>query len=376
MSNGDISFSTEHLDTNQRIEAFKGYVLANYPSATPIDFSTVATAVSPFILNLPKSIFFTAEQAISELYLRSRDKVAELGQWNVNPDQGALLMGYDFHLQIINGTAKLKLIEINTNASGFVIGNALSEHRNVNSLNSIEKLKQSFMTELSFAKKPSKVPNVAIVDVNPKEQKLFLEFLMYQDLFKRWGWNSEIVDLVELDINKKPFDLIYNRHTDFYLKSPESNKLLEAYLNRSTVLSPNPKEYFLLADKSRLLEIIKPEDSFALETLIVNKDSDLSYIEANKKRLIFKPTNSFGGKSVYRGDRITRKVLDRMIESGCMAQEYFPPGIIIQDGVEWKFDLRFYAYKNQLQFCLARMFTGQIMNFQNLGSGFAPINWI
>jgi hypothetical protein len=376
MSNGDISFTTELLDTNQRMQAFKASLASSYPSTQSIDFDSVSTVVSPFILNLPKSILQMATDAIREIYARSRNKIPELGQWNVNVDQGAVLMGYDFHLQIVNGAPKLKLIEINTNASGFMIGSVLCESRNIKSNDALEKLKQSFLSELAFAKSKGKTPKIAIVDTKPSEQKMYLEFLMYRDLFKKWGWDAEILDLTDINFETKSLDFIYNRWTDFYLSETQSKILLEGYLQRKAVISPNPKEYFLLADKNRLLELVKPEDDFALKTFLVNKNSDVAFINANKKRFIFKPTNSFGGKSVYRGDRITRKVLDRMIEGGCLAQEYFPPGTIKQNDVEWKFDLRFYAYKDQTQFCLARMFTGQIMNFQNLGSGFAPINWI
>lgn len=92
-----------------------------------------------------------------------------------------------------------------------------------------------------------------IVDETPEKQKLYIEFLVYQSLFRSFGWNCQIVDYRGVF---EPFpDLIYNRWTDFYFEKGESKYLDAIFRSKKVCFSPNPFEYFLQADKQRLVDL-------------------------------------------------------------------------------------------------------------------------
>src|SRR5690606_5934861 len=95
-----------------------------------------------------------------------------------------------------------------------------------------------------------------------------------------------------------------------------------------------------------------------------------------RKNLIFKPLNAYGGKGVYRGKSITHKVFDQLVELPTMAQEFVAPGILEAEGADLKWDLRFYVYEDQIQLAVARLYRGQITNFEDQLGGFAAIDWI
>ncbi|RME14641.1 MAG: hypothetical protein D6797_08335, partial [Bdellovibrio sp.] len=226
-------------------------------------------------------------------------------------------------------------------------------------------------------------------------QKMFFEFLMYQDLFHSWGWESEIADVTEIKkdgdqlvFKKKAVGFIYNRYCDFLLNKTESALLRQAYVNQWATFSPNPREYLLLADKMRLVNWsdesflkflpISSEDmnffkSVVPETRLLSDSRYQEEIIKNKRKYFFKPQRSHGGKSVYRGKNITQKNLERLLKEPTIAQKNIPPPTITLEDKSLKWDLRVYAYKDEVQCCVARIYEGQLTNFNSPLGGFALI---
>ena len=93
-----------------------------------------------------------------------------------------------------------------------------------------------------------------------------------------------------------------------------------------------------------------------------------------RKKLFFKPLRGYGGKSVYRGKNISHNVFNRIIQEKGVFQERVSPSIFMDSsGGEWKYDIRAYAYRNQVQKISARVYQGQLTQFQVPLSGFASI---
>ena len=140
--------------------------------------------------------------------------IPEYQKWGLRqPENSAVCTSYDFH---INSSGQPELIEINTNAAFLALGIELYEFLNLPmgtdfSQNNLVKM---FQTEMKLSRSQSS--KIYILDEKPQEQRLFIEFLVYQQIFKKHGLSSEIIDLP--DIEKLPNNsFIYNRYTDFYL---------------------------------------------------------------------------------------------------------------------------------------------------------------
>jgi hypothetical protein len=299
-------------------------------------------------------------------------------------------MIYDFHL---TADGKPKLIEINTNAAFLTLGDYLYRAHGLDTglTFKIEDLKDLFLEELKCQGKLPNPPHVLIVDENPREQKLFLEFLIVQELLQSFGWTCSIDDIKNYPNYKA--DIVYNRYTDFYFKNPESQTMRKDFLDRTTCFSPNPFEYFLLADKQRMidwtdanfwLDLNIPSDK--LETIQNVLPKTLSFkpelkdeLWSQRKHLFFKPKNSFGSKQSYKGASVSRKVFEDVSNENFLAQELVPASettIETPDGPQkFKFDLRCYAYRDQLQLVIARVYQGQVTNLKTKWGGFAPIKW-
>jgi hypothetical protein len=84
---------------------------------------------------------------------------------------------------------------------------------------------------------------------------------VFAKLFQQTGINTIIVDPAELRINdsklcyqNQTIDLIYNRHCDFYLNTPEMQHIAAAWQQQMVCLTPNPRVYGLLAVKQRMAD--------------------------------------------------------------------------------------------------------------------------
>ncbi len=311
-------------------------------------------------------------------------------------------MSYDFHL---SDSENPKLIEINTNASSSLI---INESYRTNALPNIFARSQDFEkdilscfeNEFHLFDPNRELKVIAILDEAPKNQKMYLEFLFYQELFIRAGYSCLIADPKDLKIkngqlvyqDQLAIDLIYNRHTDFYFATEACAHLREAYLKELACFSPHPFEYALLADKQRLFEISQGEisleslspseknliDQVVLKSYDISKATDKDWFWTNKKKLFFKPKRSFGGKAGYRGQGVTNSVFANIISHDYLAQEFAPPSSVEiqrEDGssIELKYDLRFYVYKDRIQLGVARLWQGQMTNINTPGGGLTPI---
>jgi len=85
----------------------------------------------------------------------------------------------------------------------------------------------------------------------------------------------------------------------------------------------------------------------------------------------------FGSRAAYRGDKLTKRVWQDILDGDYVAQAIVAPGqrtLSKQDAAKaMKFDLRAYAYDGSVQWVAARMYQGQTTNFRTPGGGFAPV---
>jgi hypothetical protein len=375
---------------------FVSYLLNRFPNISSADAKTSPNRneletlisenlLSPFVVELPAAILAQAQAFVQSVYfLRESDEYRQslLAQAQarklIDPGNKSILMSYDFHLDF---EENLKLIEINTNAAFLAMADAMYATHKISqpiSNFTMDEIRENILEELDLFGHPNTRPEVAIMDENPRGQRLFAEFLVYQEWMKEWGFQPAIKDLHEISGKE---DFIYNRLTDFYLEEPKSEKLKKLYLECKVCFSPNPYEYFLLADKQRMIEWSKLQNRpLILKHLNLSQEltsQNSEEIWADRKRFFFKPLRSFGAKQSFRGSSISRKAFDELIGQNIIAQEFVPaPERTFETGEGpqgFKFDLRFYAYKERVQSVVARLYQGQVTNLRTPGGGFAPV---
>jgi glutathione synthase/RimK-type ligase-like ATP-grasp enzyme len=114
-----------------------------------------------------------------------------------------------------------------------------------------------------------------------------------------------------------------------------------------------------------------------LPTWHAGEFADISEVWQKRKQLFFKPPQSYGGKGAYRGRSISRKVFNRVMSEDTLLQKYVPaPKITFESdetSADWKYDLRAYAYGGEVQMLAARIYQGQITNFNQAYGGYCPI---
>jgi hypothetical protein len=318
-----------------------------------------------------------------------------------------VFFGYDFHLQ----GDRIGLIEINTNAGGAMLNAVVARAHRACCLDSAQlalaaasgaRLEQDivdmFQAEWQLSGRKGALQSIAIVDVDPQQQYLYPEFLLFQRLFERHGLHAVIADPAQLiwrdgvlwhgDV---AIDLVYNRLTDFLLEEQASAALRAAYLAHAVVLTPHPQAHALYADKRNLALLSDParlqELGVALDVqqllqehvlhteLVAPEDGERLW--GARRKLFFKPTAGFGGRAAYRGDKLTKRVWQDILAGNYVAQALMAPGERVigsrQQPEVLKFDLRCYTYDGALQWTAARMYQGQTTNFRTPGGGFAPV---
>lgn len=374
---------------------FANHLQQRFPAITAAEPLIADGLLSPFTIELPPSVLTQAQNFIAAAFrLRENSRYQAQFQSQLeslgisDPGNKSILMSYDFH---ISSEGILKLIEINTNAAFLALGDCMYTMRGIPQPVagfSIDEIRENILEEMDLWGQPNTRPEVAIVDENPSAQRLYLEFLVFNELMKEWGFLSEIKDINQLSGLE---DFIYNRYTDFYFTDPKSAHLKKLFAEKKVCFSPNPFEYLLLADKQRMIDWtgeqylencqVPPKDC---DTLRRHTPfcSELTLLRAEelwsqRKKLFFKPLRSFGSKQSFKGASISRKAFDEIIGQGFIAQEYVaapekrfetPEG-----SQDFKFDLRCYAYKGRLQSVVARIYQGQVTNLRTLWGGFAPV---
>ena len=314
------------------------------------------------------------------------------------------LMGYDFHL----GADGPRLIEVNTNAGGAFLNALLLRAQRAccagmelplppRASSFEDDAFRMFVDEWRRQRGTGAPQRVAIVDDGPEGQYLYPEFVLAQRVLAERGVDAVIADAGllryaggRLSIDGQDIDLVYNRVTDFALDRPDHAALREAYRDGAVVVTPNPHNHALLADKRNLsllsdqstLEAwgVAPEARARLtgipRTILVTPDN-ADTLWQSRKQLFFKPTGGHGGKAVYRGDKVTKGVWAEIARGGYVAQTFVQPSermIRIDEAPQArKMDVRLYTYDARVLLTAARLYQGQTTNFRTPGGGFAPV---
>lgn len=314
-------------------------------------------------------------------------------------------MGYDFHLT----PGGPKLIEVNTNAGGAFL-NALLAQAQIACCPEVKAIAPTdpqahfedavwrmFEDEWRLQGRAGKPGVVAIVDEAPEGQYLYPEFLLAQAFFKRRGVEAVVADPRELRfrdgrlfLGDLPIDLVYNRLVDFAFGRSESAALRAAYLAGAVVVTPNPRNHALLADKRNLtllsdaarLEALGLEPGLrrtlaAIPQAVLVTAENADELWAERKSLFFKPAAGYAGKAVYRGDKLTRTAWATILGGGYVAQAFAAPSErrvqVDGDPQVRKMDVRLYTYEGVTILAAARLYHGQTTNFRTPGGGFAPV---
>jgi hypothetical protein len=323
------------------------------------------------------------------------------------PRNFAVFMGYDFHV----GPDGPRLIEINTNAGGALLnglhtaalcsperlGCACRELLPVDAME--ERLFATFAAELAAARPGEPLARVAIADDRPGAQPLRAEFELFRALFERRDVRAAVCDVAELEpagsglaLAGRPLDLVYLRDTDWCLEAPRSRALRAAYLADGVCVTPSPREHHLLAHKERLALFSRaealcdlgaaPADAALLASVVpeTRRLDELGLEAAWRTRgeWFFKPAAAFGSRAVYRGDKISRRKLEEIFaHGGFVVQRRVDPGrtwVQTDAGPRaMKFDVRAYAYRDEVLLLGARVYEGQVTNLRTPGGGFSAI---
>lgn len=350
-------------------------------------------------------LFAAAPVFISELQLQQMQALITAVEEVVGAPEPrsplGVFYGYDFHLNE-QGT---HLIEINTNAGGAYLNALLTDSQHglflYGKKTAAERLEQVFIemfrNEWRLANDSAPLRNVAIVDEHPESQYLMPEFLLAKGMFERAGISACIVDPSALRVQEdglycdgRRVDLIYNRLTDFALQ--QYPHIRSAWEKKQIVLTPNPVHFRRYADKRKLAQLsdgawlrsagISQTNINALlqsvpQTRLVQDQGAESWW-ADRKQWFFKPVSGYGSKGAYRGEKLTKRVFDEIMQSDYVAQRLAAPGErkVCTEGSEpqsLKYDVRCYVYDGNIQLVVARLYQGQTTNFRTSGGGFALV---
>jgi len=314
-------------------------------------------------------------------------------------------LGFDFH-RTPNGP---KLIEINTNAGGSLLVTLLNRAwaQEQGAEIAEQQLIDMFRAEWLTWGGARPLETIAIVDESPEQQYLYPEFMRWQKLFETHGIHTSICSPEQLSCNEqgrlsyqgRAIDLLYNRLTDFSLTPATSAALAGAWqvqasgVTTGTLITPHPQAHALWADKRNLDWLSDSERlaGFGLNPELVDQivrcvprtvpvaATQGEYFWGKRKTLFFKPQAGFGSRATYRGEKLTKRVFEEILQGGYVAQDFVPPPELalkpIEDGAATilKYDLRVYAYNGEIQLLAARLYQGQTTNFRTPGGGFAPV---
>jgi len=318
-----------------------------------------------------------------------------------------VFFGYDFHL----GADGPSLIEINTNAGGALLNLYLAAAQqaccnevitffdgNIDFAEVENELVSMFRDEWQLQRPDEILRTIAIVDNVPVEQFLYAEFLLFQSLFERHGIKAIVADPRDfaikeggLWVGEHKIDLVYNRLTDFFLESPGSACLPEAYQQGIAVFTPSPFAYALYADKRNLTLLSDPVrlKEFGIDdvtiailkksvptTVVVTQDN-ADQLWKDRKQLFFKPVSGYGSRGAYRGAKLTRRVWENIVSSDYVAQAIVPPSerqlMINGEEKSLKLDIRCVTYDSKIQLLSARLYQGQTTNLRTEGGGLATV---
>jgi hypothetical protein len=231
-------------------------------------------------------------------------------------------MGYDFHLT----PAGLRLIEVNTNAGGAFLNARMAA---------------------AHAICCGTAPMPAAADFAARVVAMFRAEWSLQNMhepLRRAGIDAVIADGSALErrdgalqAGGAPVDLVYNRLVDFTLAEPRHAALRDAYAAGAVAVTPNPHVHALHADKRNLVLLSHALALDALPDAVEVTAANASALWENRKAWFFKPAAGYGSRAVYRGDKVTRRVWDEIVNDsrGYVAQAFAAPSerTVVIDGV-------------------------------------------
>lgn len=304
-------------------------------------------------------------------------------------DSKPLLLSYDVHPT----PAGPVLIEVNTNAGGVLA--AFESCRQVNKCCAEweqdqlqDRLIELFQRDL-LGSDPQHTGTVAIVDDNLADQPLRGEMQAIAAMMKSKARDIRVIDASELSYRDGrlrhgdiPIDRVYWRSTDFVLAAPEHDAVRRAVAEGTTTIAPSPEAYRAIADKHHFVEWSKNPElaldvasnlSFRIAETVPMNTRTIEGWYGDRKDWVFKPESGYASRGVYVGKSISRQKLAELPFDSYLAQRYTPHPVIDRDGVEWKYDVRFFADRGHIIGAAARVFQGQVVGMRTPGSGFAPI---
>ena len=331
--------------------------------------------------------------------------IAERQGGNLSQQTPGVCLGFDFH-RTPEGP---KLIEINTNAGGSLLVTLLNRSWGLNKTadQAEHALVGMFINEWQAWGAGRPLQTIAIVDDSPEQQYLYPEFVRWQKLFEAQGIQTIVCgpeavlcnSVGQLSHQGVAIDLLYNRLTDFSLDTAASGALTQCWqaqasgVKTGTLITPHPVAHALWADKRNLDWLSDPD---YLASLGLNPEAVTQIVHCvprtvpvlptqgehfwgARKTLFFKPQAGFGSRATYRGDKLTKRVFEEILQGGYVAQDFVPPPELVinstaeAEPISLKYDLRVYAYNGEIQLLAARLYQGQTTNFRTPGGGFAPV---
>ncbi len=369
-------------------------------------FSTVPVFVSQPDHAAMVAVVAAIEHAVANPAYRERVLSWAPDITRFDPGPIGVFTGYDFHLT----PEGPRLIEVNTNAGGaFLCALASAAQtaccREVEAATGLSpegdleaRIVAMFESEWRRQGRTTPLRTIAIVDDDPIDQPLYWEFRLARAMFERHGYDAVIADprdLVHRDgrlwAGDRAIDLVYDRLVDFALAAPEHRALHDAHLAGDAVVTPAPRAHALYADKRNLVVLSDPQamagfglapadlDALgAVPTTVAVTAANAEALWRDRASYYFKPTGGHAGKAVYRGDKTTRGVWERIVADGHhVAQRLAVPSrrnVLVDDvPTERKADIRLYTHAGEILLTAARLYRGQTTNFRTLGGGFAPV---
>ena len=314
-------------------------------------------------------------------------------------------LAFDFHV----GGGAPQLIEINTNAGGSLLVTQLERAwaNDAAAEQAEAALLRMFRDEWRAWQPGRPLQTVAIVDEMPEQQYLYPEFVRWQKLFEAAGIHCLICAPEHLHCDEagrlwhgeQSIDLLYNRLTDFTLTTETCAAIHTAWQSQrsgqtsGTLVTPHPQAPALWADKRNQPRLSDAGvlQHFGLSAAqaeaivrcvprtVVVTPADAEHYWSTRKQWFFKPQAGFGSRATYRGDKVTKRVFEDIMQGGYVAQTFAPPPEIVihpsdgDEAISLKYDLRVCAYDGQIQLLAARLYQGQTTNFRTPGGGFAPV---
>ena len=299
-----------------------------------------------------------------------------------------------------------RLIEINTNAGGALLNGlhtaSLCDPERLScicaDLLPVETMQarivRQFISEFRAVRGPeAELARIAIVDERPREQFLFPEFELLVKLFEQAGIRAEILDTEDFarDGEELP-DLVYLRDTDFTLATPRTRGFARrTFRARSSSL---PRRASITCSRTsrgsrssrRAMRSCgsasRPRTPSSCSRSCPRRGGSPIWVSSEPGRSeagwCSSPARPTAASPCTAATR-SRAASSRRSRPtpGFLAQRRVEPGEVEVETLEgrrkMKFDVRAYAYRDQVLLLGARVYQGQVTNLRSPGGGFSAI---